>query len=104
MATLTAAGVNCSDGTTINGTGNNSVGFYCFAAYGVNNGTLYGPGTTVPGSSLRMAVNPSSSLATMDGYNPSYSGTYRACSYTNGLYDYERALYVRTQGLWVRIS
>jgi hypothetical protein len=105
MATLTAAGVNFSDGTTINGTSNNNIGFYCWAAYSVNNSTLYGPGTTVAGSSLRMSPVSSSNIpGNGGGYNPGYSGTYRACSYTYGVYDSCAGINYRSQGLWVRIS
>jgi hypothetical protein len=51
MATLTASGVNFSDGTTINGTGTNTIGSYVIAHFDPNN-VNSGPGYTTGGGNL----------------------------------------------------
>lgn len=54
-ATLTSTGVNFSDGSTINGTVNNTIGSYAFLGRMSGTGTL-NIGSTIAGSSLRPAA------------------------------------------------
>lgn len=101
MATLTASGVDFSDGSTINGTVLNSIGSYIFgipAQYN-NIGTLT-YNQTIAGSLIRVIAN---SYDTCDGYyhpagsaNPAMSGTWRNCGSANAVYG--------SAFLWVRIS
>jgi len=102
MATLTAAGVDFSDGSTINGTVLNSIGSYIFAlpANGVNIGSTLNYNQTTAGSNLRVI---SAGYDSCSGYynlggliNPSLSGTWRNLG--GAIAGYGAAF------LWVRIS
>lgn len=101
MATLTAAGVNFSDGSTINGTVKNSVGYYIIAGWAAPSGS-YQPNTTTAGSNLRLGpiysniVNASTSAG--------LSGTYRSCGFFTANYDSCGGNQYAGQTLWVRIS
>jgi len=101
MATLTAAGVNFSDGSTINGTVKNSVGYYIIAGTTALGGSgLVQPNTTVAGSNLR--IGPIYSNIINGSTNAGLSGTYRSC----GLYTTAAGCcgQYSSQTLWVRIS
>ena len=101
MATLTASGVNFSDGSTINGTVRNTIGSFIlagapFGATGVFNNN------SVAGSNLRLSTVLSN--ATPGTPNPSLSGTYRNCGYYSVNTDpCSGGLYCSTT-LWVRVS
>jgi hypothetical protein len=90
-ATLTSTGVNFSDGSTINGTVNNTIGSYSFLGRMSGTGTL-NIGSTVAGSSLRPAGSTLTSVVswpvaisvgTMSGagQNTTMSGTWRCMGY-----------------------
>lgn len=100
MATLTAAGVNFSDGTTINGTTTNTIGSLIIAGNPIEGtGSKY-TGSTCAGSQLRTGYVGSNVYA--NTINPSLTGTWRRLGFSfsssdcNGVYS--------TQTLFVRIS
>lgn len=110
MATLTAAGVNFSDGTTINGSATNTIGSYAFLSTNDGASGTYNIGATKAGSQLR----PSGVLAigayTYDAFRPAY--TYVQATTMAGTWRIQGAMYSGDSvcaafggaSLWVRIS
>lgn len=111
-ATLTSTGVNFSDGSTINGTVNNTIGSYSLLARTTNTTVTYNIGSTLAGSNLRPIG------LTMSGYagwpvgnqtgqtagqaqNTTMSGTWRCMGY---MYTTNGCINLSSATLWVRIS
>ena len=110
-ATLTSTGVNFSDGSTINGTVNNTIGSYALLGRVNNSGTV-SIGGTLAGSSLRpigLEMPGYSGWPTAGsagglngaGQGTTMSGTWRCMGY---MYNQTCCGNVAGGTLWVRIS
>jgi hypothetical protein len=81
-----------------------SIGSYCFAGSpDAGNSTIaFTPGTTVAGSTLRIA-DPYT-VVTTSGYNPSFGGTWQSMGRTSRTFNPCNGDSPSSMGLWVRIS